>query len=297
MDRGLQLARAIAVEHGLPQRPARVVEDLGSVNHVVVVGSDLDQWVIRFAKDARSPDVFGAEAWCANQAAARGVPTPAPSAFGTLDGVPYGVQRFIPGLPGDAFDRPDLWSVLGAYGGVINEIQPEESAPATLFSRFGRDLAQAWEAHLAYNLARLDDDDPLLHRAVYTREQQRRTREAILDLADVPMRFGLSHGDLTSRNLIIPEVGPAVLLDWGSASFGPVPWTDLLLLDREARQAGAATGPDLAAFTVAMGLRMAEMWPTFEAFRRLQLLDLVRWAADQRPERLPGAIDDVIATL
>lgn len=297
MDRGLQLARAIAVEHGLPERPARVVEDLGSVNHVFIVGPDLDQWVIRFAKDARSPDVFEAEAWCANQAAARSVPTPTVSAFGTLDGVPYGVQRFIPGLSGDGCDQPDPWPVLGAYGGIINEIQPDESAPATLFSRFGRDSAQAWGAHLAYNLASLDDDDPLLHRAVYSREQQHGMREAILCLAEVPMRFGLSHGDLTSRNLIIPEVGPAVLIDWGSASFGPVPWTDLLVLDRDARKAGSATEPDLAAFTAAMGLRMAEMWPTFEAFRRLQLLDLVRWAADQRPDRLAGAIDDLIATL
>lgn len=297
MDRGLQLARAIAVEHGLPQRPARVVEDLGSVNHVFIVGSDLDQWVIRFAKDARSPDVFGAEAWCANQAAARGVPTPAVSASEPL-------MAFLMASSGSCQACPVMPAIGQTFGrswaptaGVINEIQPEESAPATLFSRFGRDLTQAWDAHLAYNLARLDDDDPLLHRAVYTREQQRRMREAILGLADVPMRFGLSHGDLTSRNLIIPDVGPAVLLDWGSASFGPVPWTDLLVLDRDARQAGAGTGPDLAAFTAAMGLRMAEVWPTFEAFRRLQLLDLVRWAADQRPDRLPGAIDDVIATL
>lgn len=202
MDRGLQLARASAVEHGLPARPVRVVEGLGSVNHVFIVGPDLDQWVIRFAKDARSPDVFGAEAWCANQAAARSVPTPAVSAVGTLDGVPYGVQRFIPGRPGDACDRPDPWPVLGAYGKIINDIQPDESAPATLFSRFGQDMAQAWEAHLAYNLAHLDDDDPLLHSAVYTSEQQHGLREGILGLADVPMRFGLSHGDLTSRNLI-----------------------------------------------------------------------------------------------
>lgn len=119
------------------------------------------------------------------------------------------------------------------------------------------------------------------------------------------VRFGLlrgvelvgGHGDLTSRNLIIPELEPAVLLDWGPASFGPVPWTDLLVLDREGRQAGSATEPDLDAFTAAMGLTLAKMWPTFEAFRRLQLLDLVRWAADQRPDRLPGAIDDVMATL
>ncbi len=56
VDRGLQLARAIAVKHGLPERPARVVENGGSVNHVFIVGSDLDQWVIRFAKDARVSD-------------------------------------------------------------------------------------------------------------------------------------------------------------------------------------------------------------------------------------------------
>lgn len=36
--------------------------------------------------------------------------------------------------------------------------------------------------------------------------------DEILRLPELPMRSGLSHGDLTSRNLIVPEVGPAVLV-------------------------------------------------------------------------------------
>lgn len=87
------------------------------------------------------------------------------------------------------------------------------------------------------------------------------------------------------------------MIDWGSASFGPVPWTDLSILDRDARYAGPSITPDLDAFLDAYGLERATVWPTFEMFRRLQLLDLVRWATEQRPDRLPGAIDDLASVL
>jgi len=87
------------------------------------------------------------------------------------------------------------------------------------------------------------------------------------------------------------------LIDWGSASFGPIPWTDLLILDRDAKQSGPSLTPDLDAFLDALGLHRETVWPTFERFRQLQLLDLVRWATEQRPERLPRAVIDLASVL
>ncbi len=269
----------------------------GSVNHVFVMGSGNERWVVRFARDPFSPDMFEAEAWSARQAAERGVPTPAVTAFGVVHGIPYGVQRYVSGRLGHEDESPASWSVLGCYGRVINEIQPDKSAPDTLFSRFGGDLQQAWVNHVEYNVAQLDRDDPLLRQGVYCRRQQQQLSETLRELAGLPTRFGLSHGDLTPRNLIAPASGPPVLIDWGSASFGPVPWTDLLILDRDARHAGAKATRHLDVFLDAMGLNRGSIWPTFEKFRQLQSLDLVRWAAEQRPERLPSAIDDLVAIL
>ncbi|MEO6997637.1 MAG: aminoglycoside phosphotransferase family protein [Terracoccus sp.] len=297
MHPDIGLARAVAVELGLPSQPIRAASGSGSVNHVYAIGSGDERWVIRFAKDSLSPNVFEAEAWSATQAADRGVPTPAVTAFGELYGIPYGVQRFVAGRPVTDDTNPQPWSTLGAYGHVINGIQPDATAPAALFTRFGSDLESAWASHLAYNLEQLGSHDELVREGFLTREQQHELRRTVTALRDVPMRFGLSHGDLTPRNLIEPDVGPRMLIDWGSASFGPVPWADLLSIHHDARLAGTDAAPHLDAFLDGMGLDLSAVYATFERFRRLQLLDLVRWAGDERSDRVAGATDDLIAAL
>jgi hypothetical protein len=218
-------------------------------------------------------------------------------ADGILDGVPYGVQRFVTGKPGDTVTGSELWSVLGRYGRVINAISTEDSAPTGLFTRFGRDLLSAWKAHVEYNLGELDATDPLLRMGVYSSKQQDRLRRTLTELSEIPMRFGLSHGDLSIRNLLLPAGESPVLIDWGSASFGPVPLTDLLLVDRDARNGGSPSDAEFHAFAEALGVDLEQARGTLDAYRRLHLLDLVRWAADQRPERLDDAIDDLISAL
>jgi len=83
--------------------------------------------------------------------------------------------------------------VLGSYGCVINDIQPDASAPGSLFSRFGRDLAHAWASHVTYNLEQLDGGDLLVAKGVLTRQRQKRLRDELREFAVVPMHFGLSH--------------------------------------------------------------------------------------------------------
>lgn len=293
------LAREVAVRLALPHQPLRAIVGSGSMNHVYVTGGGQERWVIRFARDPLDDNVFEAEAWSATRAATFGVPTPEVTAVGEMHGIPYGVQRFVAGHP--VLSEPDaswsLWATLGSYGQIINGIQPDPSAPATLFARFGRDLARAWAGHLSYNLEQLDGRDPLLRDGVLTRKQQHALRDTVLELSEVPLRFGLSHGDLTPRNLLRPEAGPPVLIDWGSASFGPVPWTDLLNIDRDARLSGLDATPHLDAFLSGLGPQHTALWSTFETFRRVQLLDLVRWATDRRADRVRGAIHDLLAVL
>lgn len=291
------LAREVAVRLGLACQPLRAVVGSGSVNHVYVTGAGDERRVIRFARDPLCNAVFEAEAWSAARAKKLGVPTPATTAVGELRGIPYGVQRFVAGHLVTDDTSALVWSTLGAYGRIINGIQPDRSTPATLFSRFGQDLKAAWASHLSYNLEQLDRKDPLLRNSVLTRKQQQSLRATVLDLSDVPLDHGLSHGDLTPRNLIQPDAGPLVLIDWGSATFGPVPWTDLLAIDQDARVSGIAATRRLEAFLDGMGLDLSTVRPTFEKFRRLQLLDLVRWATDQRPDRLDSATNDLMAAL
>ncbi|MEJ7662246.1 MAG: aminoglycoside phosphotransferase family protein [Hymenobacter sp.] len=164
------------------------------------------------------------------QVAACGIPSPEVIAHGLFEGVPHLVLRFVPGRVGEHLRGPHLWRILGEYARIIQQILPGPEAPPALFSRFGREPEAAWHAHLAYNLRELTPDDPLLRLGGYPLREQPRLRAMMEELAGKQLTFGLSHGDLALRNLVVEPGRQPVLLDWGSASVGPAPHTDLLNL-------------------------------------------------------------------
>ncbi|HEX8511298.1 MAG TPA: aminoglycoside phosphotransferase family protein [Propionibacteriaceae bacterium] len=290
MGRDVGLAVRIAARLGLPVEPVVELTGAGSVNRAFVVGAGDERAVVRFAIDPLRADEFVSETWCLRLAARHGIPTPEALAFGVLDGVPYGVQRFVPGVGGTRAPTPGLWRTLGRYARTINELPLTADAPAGLYSRFGRDLPDAWRAHLGYHLSQLNSEDPLLRLGVYPVRDQPRLREMVLRLADTPMAFGLSHGDLALRNVLIRDDGQVVLLDWGSASCGPVPYVDLLVLLRDHERQVGATSAHLDDFASGYGLDLAELAPTLSLVQQLTALDTLRWALQHRPDRVPELV-------
>lgn len=288
---------AVLADVGLPAAAARPLAGAGTVNHVFVVGTGADRWVIRSPRDRRSVDVFAAEQWSAAQARTIGIPTPEMLAVGTREGRPFSVQRFVPGTR--AADLPhrhdELASTLGDYCLRIGQIPPATNAPAALFSRFGADLAAAWTAHLDYNARQLDGADPLLRLGVLSSAEQRMVADRIAWLRDQPQRFGLTHGDLAPRNVLLPDpgTGAGVLIDWGSASFGPVPWRDLLNLERDRRREALTSWRYLRRFAEAAGVDLVGEWEVLAAHRLLHHVDLVRWALDRRPDRVPDTVAEL----
>ena len=105
------------------------------------------------------------------------------------------------------------------------------------------------------------------------------------------MEFGLNHGDLAPRNVLLRPDGDLVLIDWGSAACGPVPYTDLLILLRDTTQNGDPDTDELAAFADGYGLDLAALLPTLVAICMLTALDLVRWASDRLLDLLSGLVD------
>jgi Ser/Thr protein kinase RdoA (MazF antagonist) len=291
VDRDGALASRIAASHGLAGAPVVELSGLGSVNRVFTVGLGDDRCVVRFAIDPLRGDEFATEAWCLEVASSHGLPSPETLASGTFGGVPYAIQRFVPHVGLNGVSRRDLWQTLGRYARRINELPVPEDAPAGLFTRFGRDLRAAWQAHLAYNLAQLTAEDPLLSLGVYVRAEQSQLRAMITELAGTSMTFGLSHGDLAVRNVLVSPEGVLVLMDWGSATCGPVPYTDLLTLVRNHDQDDDPNAADLAAFGTGYGVDLGEIGHTLDAVRRVSALDLVRWALERRPDRLPDLVD------
>ena len=284
LKRDEMLASRIAGSYSLPTHPITVPKELGMVNHVYFVGASTTRYVIRFARDAKRLDEFSKEAWCLRQAAACGIPSPEVIAHGLFEGVPHLVLRFVAGRVGEHLRAPYLWQTLGQYARTIQQISLGPDAPSALFSRFGREPVAAWHAHLTYNRQELTPDDPLLRLGGYPLREQPRLRDMIEELAGKQLTFGLSHGDLALRNLVLEPGRQPVLLDWGSASVGPAPHTDLLNLLRNRDSLHNPRNDEIQAFADGYGEKLPALWRTLELMQQLAALDLVRWAVAHRAD-------------
>jgi Ser/Thr protein kinase RdoA (MazF antagonist) len=289
MMRDAALAAQIAAHHGLPTGPVVLPQWPGVVNHVFVVGADPDRYVVRFPRDAAREDEFEVEEWCIRRATAAGIPSAECVARGALEGVPYLVQLFAPGVTGELRRSDDLWRTLGAYAQEISRFDLTD-APAGLFSRFGRNLPEAWARHLEYNRSALTPDDPLIDLGVYSVAELPRLRGMIDELAEARLACGLSHGDLALRNLLVDDGQAPVLIDWGAASTGPVPHTALLNLLRNYEEQDNPRMVEIAAFAEGYGILLDEVMPQVRAMQLLAAIDLVRWARDRRPDQLAATV-------
>lgn len=264
----------------------------GNQNHVVRVRGPVTDVVVRFARDPAglTSDPFDIEQWCSGAAAAAGVTTPRTLARQRCDGFSVIVQEFVPGEPARADDL-HAWEAIGRIATKLAEVDTRH-APDELFSRFGRDLRSAWVQHLDYNLDALATDDPLRDLGVYAAGHRTALIEMLRRLRARPLDQGLSHGDLSTRNLLAVAGGYAVL-DWGSAGAGPVPWTDLEQIYRWHVTADPVTQVSEDAWLAVLsgaGLSGPGVPALIDELQILHVLDVVRWARDRRPDRLPGLV-------
>jgi aminoglycoside phosphotransferase (APT) family kinase protein len=289
--RDAQLAAAIADAHGLHAPNVTPIVGAGSVNHIFVVRTGEVALVVRFAIDTAREDSVDLEAWALTQAGCHGIPSPSVVATGHLSGVPYLVQAFVEGVNGTERRSLQLWRTLGEYASKAHAIPVTADAPDALFSRFGRDLPQAWQAHLRYNMDQLVETDPLIQLGVYEAAQQSTLRARITKLQATDLTFGLNHGDLSMRNLLVPEQGVPVLIDWGSARAGPSPFLDFMNLRTAHHLQNDPSDQELLAFADGYGVSLDNIEETLENLTVLEALDLVRWAIDQRPDLLEQVVE------
>ncbi|MFJ3034910.1 aminoglycoside phosphotransferase family protein [Curtobacterium pusillum] len=253
----------------------------GSVNHTVRVRRPAgDDVVIRVPVDPLREDEYPVEAWASAAAERAGIAVARVLCHGRHDGTPFLLSEYVEPDP-----RPitEPWRRLGAAARAIGTIALV-GAPPSLFSRFGTDPATAWRAHVAYNVRSLDGDDPLLQAGAYTSASA--LRAAFEPLGIRAFEHGLAHGDLAPRNLLSrgPDAAP-VVIDWGAAEVGPMPWTDARRvfgwwhLDREVSE------QEFGAFAAAAGLGEPEVLRTLGAMTALHLVDVARWARERRPDQ------------
>ena len=296
MRRPRQVAGQIAARHHL----SGLVSPLsgpGGVNHVFLATSSAARAVIRFPADPLRPDEFEVEQWCLRMAEQAGIGSPHVLARGRLGDVPYLIHTFVVAAEGEPGPSPYLWRTLGSLARTIQRIEITPDAPDGLFSRFGRDLPAAWTQHLSYNLDQLSPRDPLLQLGVYRSDRQGPIRSRLRRLSGIRWTFGLRHGDLAPRNLLLADDGSPVLLDWGAASAGIVPYGELLVLMKAHRLTGEPTAGELDAFAAEVGVSLADDAELVEDLLLLDAMDLVRWARDKRPDRLDEVVGASTATV
>jgi Phosphotransferase enzyme family len=290
----LELVGEVARRHSLSSSPVVPLRGLGSVNHVFCLGSGRERHVVRIPIDGLRQDEFEVERWCLDRAAKHGISSPRVIGQGDVSGTPYIALTYVEGslVAGDL----GVWGTLGRYGELAHELE-WASGPDGLFTRFGRDPGDAWHRHLLYNADQLTETDPLIGLGVYPASEQPRLRAVVSDLLDRDFDHGLRHGDLAPRNLLRTHQGSLVLLDWGQASVGPIPHGDLLDAYRSHVVDGQPTAPELDAFADAMGTPLAPIRAVLDDLLLVEALDRVRWALDNRPDRVTDLAGDARTTL
>lgn len=281
--RDAHLARAIAERLGVPVRRIREIVGQGEVNHVFVVNEEL---VVRFGRDPLDADDYAKEAWCLQTVRKHGVPVPDLVGTGNLEGIPYIVQQFVAGEDGSQNPKTESWRTLGQYSRLIGGI-PLDDAPDSLFPRFGRDLRSNWAQHLDYNVQALGVDDPLVRLGVYAPSQIDGLRKLFENL-EAFHSFGLSHGDLVPKNTILSGEGTLVVIDWGSATTGPLPYFDVLRIWEDPLH----RLEEASVFAQGYGTSLEDLLPTLRGLKLLGRIDVVRWAIDTRPDRIQALAEE-----
>lgn len=141
------------------------------------------------------------------RAAAAGVSCPRVFATGWRGETAYSVQTFIAGVSGLEAPAGPLvvWEELGRLARRINSI-PVEDADAK------------WRNYVASVLASMNESDVKITLGLYAAPEQAGLRRVFQKLVGLPLRYGLSHGDLHPRNTVVTPEGRMFLLDWGAVS-------------------------------------------------------------------------------
>jgi len=266
----------------------------GSVNQIFIITTDKEKLVIRLNHN-RGFDEFIKEQWCINHASAKDVPGPKVIKIAELDGYSYMIQTFLEGVIGtnSEIDKLMVWEEIGKYAKLIHSIP----VPG-----FGLDSAEIMESatntsnqklkrYLTYNIAGLNSQDKLLELRVLTGEQSKKVKSLFEELLQRQFTFGLNHGDLSLKNIIVSPENKVSLFDWGSAEAEIVPYHDFGEILKSSLKSNS---PEFKSFLNGYGLSDAEYKQIGEDVYSLMLLraiDKLRWAIDRSPADIPALIE------
>jgi len=270
----------------------RVVRILGrgNVNKVFIVETSNAKFVVRMGDENESLKEYKKEAWCIDKAAVRGVPVATVFNVGVIEERGFMIQSYIAGDEGrdSQFPGSHIWYELGRNARLIHTIEVAGFGLKLEDLTHG-DSRASWLEYLTYNIESLNENDELIKLKVVSQSESRVIKTIFEDLKGQAFNFGLNHGDLSLKNVIVDESGKVNLLDWGSAEASIVPHHDLIQMLKMNMLEDDPDDTAIQSFLDGYGISQSEfeqMRPALESLLLLRAFDKLRWAIDHRIEEL-----------
>lgn len=280
-------AKILNRETGEKLQVIEPVLGFGVVNQVFKVQSRSgNPYILRLNSEDKSRYEYPREKLCLEAVAKLGIPSPQPLGIGYEDGFSYMLQTCVEGQNGTLASEAEqrlIWKSLGEYARIFNRLT-FHGPGYKIFPEKVAEHSPGWQEQISYNIAELNETDPLLERNIVSVAEQTVIKKALRTLMEESFVFGLFHGDLSPRNVIFRK-DTVYLLDWGTAEIGTVPYHELGALIRN----NEAAGDHLHLFLEGMGINPPEfekLKPVLSRIHLLISLDKYRWATDHAIENL-----------
>jgi len=266
----------------------------GIDNQIFVVETESQKVVVRMNNKDTYP-TYIKEKWCIEQAARVGVPGPKVLSIGIVDDVAYMIQSFIHGDNGldSEVHKSDIWRQLGDYAKRIDSIHVKGSGKNLIDpihgvfqspSHAGSD--GSLHGDVQHNINCLTEQDPLIKLGVITQRESQRVKILFENMNKETFRFGLIHGDISLKNVIV-HANQVILLDWGNAEVSVVPHGTVNQV-MQYQMLGLKEGPNISEFKAFLdGYGLSdEDTDVMSPLLLLRAFDNLRWAIDRCPDRI-----------
>ncbi|SDX50448.1 phosphotransferase family protein [Paenibacillus sp. CF384] len=290
----LQQAERLAVDYLQDQvKSSYQILGKGLINQVCVVETATHKVVVRMNKLSEYP-IYLKEQWCMEQAALVGVPGPKVLAIGIAGEYAYMIQSFVEGDNGldSMAHKPEVWRQLGAYVKRIHAIDVKGFGEELFDPSAGEFKSPphpgsdgSWQGYVQYNINSLTEHDRLIDLGVISQAESVRVREIFEAVKRTAYRFGLNHGDLSLKNMMVNSEGQVRLLDWGSAEVHVVPDGDIIQAMQGILIGDGPNAEELDAFLEGYGQRLDDL-TNLKPLMLLRAFDKLRWAIDRSPEHI-----------
>jgi fructosamine-3-kinase len=263
----------------------------GSVNKIFIVSTNKEKLIIRLNNN-RGFDEFIKEKWCIEQATARGVPSPHVINIGDIQGHSYMVLSFLKGVVGSQskIDKELAWEVIGKYTKLIHSIPVFGFglSASELIDTHTKSSYSKWREFVEYNIQSLRPDDKLIGLGALNEEKSEKLKKLFQELIKKQFNFGLNHGDISLKNVMISDENKVSIFDWGSAEAQIVPYHDIGVILEDSLKDNSR---EFKSFLKGYGLsdkNYADMEEDLRSLMLLRATDKLRWAIDKHKVDIPA---------